>query len=326
MKPILVATISLLVTTVYAQHTFSIVAVDSVTGEIGSAGATCGDSIIWPSTKGAIVISDIVPGLGAIHTQALWASQNQSNAHSRLLDSISPDSIIKWLVANDYQNYPKNRQYGIVTYNDGHPLSAAFTGSECLDHKNHITGPYYSIQGNILLGEYILDSMEARFLRAKGPLADRLMAAMQGANVVGADSRCTAEGTSSLSAFIRVARPNDAADKLYLDKNVAGTAKGVEPIDELQKKFDKWASMATGRVARPVIAVYPNPVENNITIELPFEYQGALSVYNSQGAMVYYSDGNDKILEIATIDWLPGVYTLRAVGSEAVALQHFVKL
>ena len=34
----------------YSQHTFSIVAVDTLTGEIGSAGATCGDSIIWPVT------------------------------------------------------------------------------------------------------------------------------------------------------------------------------------------------------------------------------------------------------------------------------------
>ena len=48
---------------IYSQHTFSIVAVDTLTGEIGSAGATCGDSIIWPGTPGAYIISDILPGV-----------------------------------------------------------------------------------------------------------------------------------------------------------------------------------------------------------------------------------------------------------------------
>ena len=75
----------------------------------------------------------------------------------------------------------------------------------------------YSIQGNILLGAEILDSMEARFLAATGPLSDRLMACLQGANVPGADSRCLANGTSSLSAFVRVAKPGDADDSLFLD-------------------------------------------------------------------------------------------------------------
>ena len=62
------------------QHTFSIVAVDSITGEIGSAGATCGDSIIWPGTPGALIISDIIPGIGAIHTQSYHDATNQLNA------------------------------------------------------------------------------------------------------------------------------------------------------------------------------------------------------------------------------------------------------
>ena len=44
------------ISNIFSQHTFSIVAVDTITGEIGSAGATCGDSIIWPGTAGAYII------------------------------------------------------------------------------------------------------------------------------------------------------------------------------------------------------------------------------------------------------------------------------
>ncbi len=51
--------------------------------------------------------------------------------------------------------------------------------------------------------------MEYRFLNTEGSLAEKLMSALQGAKVPGADTRCLNEGTSSLSAFVRVAKPND---------------------------------------------------------------------------------------------------------------------
>ena len=168
----------------YSQHTFSIIAVDTLTGEIGSAGATCGDSIIWPGTPGAYIISDILPGVGAIHTQALWTASNQVNARVQMQQGGSPNQIISWLVAHDVQNNPQSRQYGVVDYHDGSSRSAAFTGSSCFDYKNHILGPNYAIQGNILLGQQILDSMEYYFLNTNGCLPEKLMAAMNGAKIV----------------------------------------------------------------------------------------------------------------------------------------------
>ena len=224
----------------FSQHTFSIVAVDTITGEIGSAGATCGDSIIWPGTPGAYIISDILPGVGAIHTQALWIASNQVNARVQMQQGSSPNQIISWLVAHDVQNNPQSRQYGIVDFHNGTSRSAAFTGTNCYDYKNHILGPNYAIQGNILLGQQILDSMEYYFLNTTGCLPEKLMAAMNGAKVVGADTRCMVEGTSSLSAFLRMALPTDSYNNLFLDINVAGTAPNVEPIDVLQTKYNQW--------------------------------------------------------------------------------------
>ena len=228
-----------------SQHTFSIVAVDPITGEIGSAGATCGDSRIWPGTPGAMIISDIIPGVGAIHTQAYHHLVNQSNARNRMVLGDSPQDIITWLVANDVASRPAFRQYGVVDYNRGSPRSAAYTGSSCDDYKSHILGPNYAIQGNILLGQQILNSMESIFNNTNGCLADKLMAAMQGAKIVGADTRCTGEGTSSLSAFLRVAKPKDHPDFLFLDLNIAVTPTGVEPITELQTEYDNWKANNT---------------------------------------------------------------------------------
>ena len=100
----------LITSSVFSQHTFSIVAVDTITGEIGSAGATCGDSIIWPGTPGAYIISDILPGVGAIHTQSFWLASNQVNARVQMQQGSTPNQIISWLVAHDVQNNPQSRQ------------------------------------------------------------------------------------------------------------------------------------------------------------------------------------------------------------------------
>lgn len=259
------------VQTTYAQDTFSIIAVDTITGEIGGAGASCIDESAIPT--GVLIINDIIPGVGGIHTQAYWLSGNQQNAHNRMLEGMSPQEIIDWLVANDIQNNSTRRQYGIVdTDENGHPRSAAFTGVNCDDYKNHIVGPNYAIQGNILLGQHILDSMESRFLSTEGSLAEKLMSALQGANVPGADTRCLNEGTSSLSAFVTVATADALPGQYWCDLLVPSTPYGVEPIDSLQVLFDSWL-IWTGTEDEPFVQpnrakVYPNPAKDFITLEI----------------------------------------------------------
>ena len=274
-----------------AQDTFSIVAVDTITGEVGSAGASCLDNSAI--TGGAVIISDIIPGRGAIHTQSYWVSANQINAHNKMLEGLSPAEIIDWLVENDVQNQPQRRQYGIVDFDEeGNARSAAFTGTSCMDWKGHHEGVNYSIQGNILLGQQIIDSMESRFVNTSGTLADKLMAALQGANVVGADSRCTPEGVSSLSAFLRVAKPENDPDSLYLDLNVAETPYGVEPIDELQVLYDEWlnwVSVNSPDAESKALKLYPNPAKNFIHYQInraDLELSIALQMTDLQGRMV----------------------------------------
>ncbi len=211
--------------------TFSIVAVDLNNGQVGSAGASC--------IGGSIIISDIHPGVGAIHTQSYWSGYNQIMA-SNLMDSgLSPDEIINYLIENDVNNNPTIRQYGIVDIYQG-GRSAAYTGENCMDYKNHILGTNYAIQGNILLNEQILINIENNFNNTIGTLSDKLMAALQGANIPGADSRCLNNDTSSLSAFIRVAEPFDETDNFLLDLNINNTSNSQEPIDLLQDLYNEW--------------------------------------------------------------------------------------
>ena len=213
-----------------AEATFSIVAVDTITGEVGSAGASC--------IAGSNIIEDVVEGIGAINTQSFYLPGNQDNAHALLIAGITPDSIMSWLEANDVQGDPSRRQYGAVTL-AGQGASAAFTGILCIEWKGHHTGPGYSIQGNILLGPEIIDSMKFVFLNTSGPFADRLMAALEAAKVIGADKRCAPEGKSSISAYIKVARIGDDGIP-YLSEVVSNTIDSTDPIDLLRVKFDNW--------------------------------------------------------------------------------------
>ncbi|RKY93746.1 MAG: hypothetical protein DRQ01_03995 [Ignavibacteriae bacterium] len=218
-----------------AQDTFSIVAVDTVTGEIGSAGASC----VGPfGGVGAFILSDVIEGIGAIHTQAYYLAANQINAHNKMLEGLSPQEIIDWLVANDAGGDPTIRQYGIVDLTKNGE-SASYTGVNCDDYKNHVTAPGYAIQGNILLGQVIIDTMQYAFLNTSGPLADRLMMTLQAAKIIGADTRCAPRGTSSQSSFIKVVRIGDG-NTPYLEEFVPDSPVNVDPIDLLQAKFDSW--------------------------------------------------------------------------------------
>ncbi len=215
----------------FSQHTFSICAVDTITGEVGSAGASC--------IEESSMISDVHPGVGVIHTQAAYQKLNQDVGRNLMNAGLTPQEIIDSLVAGDFIFGAPNRQYGAVGIYNGSPLAAGYTGTSCIDYKNHMVGRYYTIQGNILLGQAILDSMESKFLHTDGDLACRLMAAMQGAKVVGADTRCAGNGTSSLSSFLRVALPGDDPETPYINIIIDTVRAGQEPIDTLQTRFDQ---------------------------------------------------------------------------------------
>ena len=97
-----------------AQDTFSIVAVDSLTGEVGSAGASCitkdNLDLFFPN-QDPDFLGDLLPGRGAINTQSFYNQQNQSNANERLSMGDTPQEVIDWLAANDADADSSDRQY-----------------------------------------------------------------------------------------------------------------------------------------------------------------------------------------------------------------------
>ena len=225
----------------------------------------------------------------------------------------SPLQILNYVTQNDVNNDSTVRQYGIVDFDtiSGSVRTAAFTGNNCMDYKNHIIGSNYAIQGNILSGQEILDSMEVRFLGELGSLEDKLMAALQGANVPGADTRCLSEGRSSQSAFIRLAKPDDDKNKLYMDIAVYNIFGNGEPIDQLQSLFDSFVPDTSSNDTTTSLSTY-TPKENyymtiingHIQIHGPLEQLESMEVYDINGKLVktYYSFDFTPNLN-------PGLYT-----------------
>ena len=329
-RTILLLTASLfIINNSIAQDTFSIVAIDTVTGEVGSAGASCVDMSNFPGYTDDF-LGELFPGLGAINTQAYYHPTNQSNARDRMNLGDTPTQIIDWLVENDVSGQPQLRQYGIVAFVEESPESAGHTGIATDDYKNHVLGPNYSIQGNILLGQEILDSMEYRFLVTEGDLACKLMAAMQGANVVGADTRCSSNGTSSLFAFIKVAQPDDQfGEPSFLLSLRTSNGDNIEPIDSLQAMFDEvhdcyYVGSFDNDQFRNSINIFPNPSSDFIVIESDYNKACKVGIIDIYGKQVSITELRSE----ATIDisQLPdGIYILEISDGNYSYSERIVK-
>ncbi|MBD3386370.1 DUF1028 domain-containing protein [candidate division KSB1 bacterium] len=204
--------------------TFSIVAVDTVTRQVGVAAASCVQG------GGIADICHVEPDKGVLIAQAWFIFPNLVKGRKLLQEGKSAEAIIDELVESDPQ--AAMRQYGVITLDHPNPC-AAFSGDMIPKWNGQIVGRNYSIQGNSLSGDHILKNMETAFLETSGSLPVKLMAALQAAKENSADKRCLS--TSSLCACIKVANPDDnRLSALIIEvADVEG-----EPIDALQKEFD----------------------------------------------------------------------------------------
>ena len=202
--------------------TFSITAFDEMTGELGIAVASrvpfVGQDVPWA-----------LAGAGAIATQA-WVNQQYGPDGIELLESgYTAAEVVVLLVSSDPDS--ASRQVGVVDVDGG---SSSFTGSETLDWAGGVTGPGYSIQGNILTGEDVILEMERAFLATDGPLARRLIAALLAGENAGGDSR----GKQSAALLVvRAEGGHDGASDRFVDICVSDH---VDPIPELERLYCIW--------------------------------------------------------------------------------------
>ena len=306
----------------FSQDTFSIIAVDPNTGEVGAAGATC----LFNQNDGIIdIISSLIPGKGGILSQAYVCipNINLQNGIDQMNNGLSPDEIIDWLIENDQCNALSfyYRQYGIVDFDEnGNVRTAGYTGTFADNYKEDRQGDTYSIQGNILLDQSVIDNMENNFNNTEGSLAEKLMSAMQGANFAGADSRCLDEGTSSATAFLVVYQPDDIVGQPSLELNVGSQQPGVEPINVLQDMFDNYLSLDSNNEEQ-MVKLFPNPSNGIVNLNSLNMYK--IDVFDVMGKNVLTTIGNS--VNIHSLEKGTYVFKLKNIQSSAISTYKIVK-
>jgi uncharacterized Ntn-hydrolase superfamily protein len=166
--------------------TFSIVGFDPIEKEWGIAVQSkfLGVGAVVPWAKA---------GAGAVATQSYANTAYGPKALALMEQGKSAQETLELLLAEDPEK--EMRQVGLIDAS-GNP--ATFTGKECYDWAGGLTGPHFAAQGNILVDEKTVQAMAQVFAETNGPLADRLLAALDAGQEAGGDSR----GKQSAALYI----------------------------------------------------------------------------------------------------------------------------
>jgi uncharacterized Ntn-hydrolase superfamily protein len=230
-----------------AWATYSIVAVDRATRQVGGAVTSC----VAPNTVAGVYGS--APGRGAVASQAASNRAGRDRAVELLMTDVAPDQIITTLTSPAFDRGAASRQYGVVDMMGraaGH--SGATNGVFSNDVQGDFEGFTYSIQGNILTGAAVLTQAQTAFRGQACDLADRLMRALEAGAANGqGDRRCTPAGAPSDSAFIQVDLPGQPVGS-YLRLSVVAPRR-TNPLTGLRAQFDVW------RRTHPCPDATPNP-------------------------------------------------------------------
>jgi uncharacterized Ntn-hydrolase superfamily protein len=217
-------------------HTYSIVAYDSATGDLGVAVQSK-----FPNVGG------IVPwaraGVGAVATQSLGNTAYGDDGLRLMAMGATAPEAMRIVMRSDQR--PAQRQVGMV---DARGNAASWTGDSCFDWAGGrtlgaegrivlggkgamIVGRNFAAQANIMVSDQTVKNMADAFVRATGSLADRLMAALVAGQAGGGDKR------GMESAALLVVRANGGylgANDRYIDIRVYDD---TNPIRELQRLY-----------------------------------------------------------------------------------------
>lgn len=198
-------------------HTFSIVARDSNTGELGVAVQSH-----WFSVGPIVAWAEA--GVGAVATQSFVdPSYGKLGLELMRVGKSAPDAL-KALLAGD-----EGREVRQVAMIDAQGRVDAWTGKNDIQAAGHIVGSNYSVQANLMLNNKVWPAMVLAFENTKGDLADRMLAALDAAQAAGGDIR----GRQSAALIVVTGKPTAQAwkDRTF-DLRVDDSP---EPLKELRR-------------------------------------------------------------------------------------------
>ena len=158
-------------------HTYSIVARDTVTGEMGVAVQSnwfsVGSLVIWGKA-----------GVGVVATQSFINPSFGPRGLALLENGLTPALAVKALLELD-----EGREVRQLAILDIQGNVEAYTGENCIDAAGHIVGDNFSVQANLMDKNTVWPAMAEAFKKSKGSLAERMLIAMEAAQNEGGDIR-----------------------------------------------------------------------------------------------------------------------------------------
>jgi uncharacterized Ntn-hydrolase superfamily protein len=178
-------------------HTYSIVARDPATGELGVAVQSH-----WFSVGPIVAWAEA--GVGAVATQSFVDPSYGKNGLDSMRAGKSAPDTLKELLAKD-----EAREVRQVAMIDAQGRVEAFTGKNDIQAAGHIVGTNFSVQANLMLNDKVWPAMARAFESTKGDLAERMLAALDAAQAAGGDIR----GRQSAALIVVTGKPTGQAWK-----------------------------------------------------------------------------------------------------------------
>ncbi|HEY6063805.1 MAG TPA: DUF1028 domain-containing protein [Chitinophagaceae bacterium] len=246
-------------------HTFSIVARDSVTGEMGVAVQSH-----WFSVGTAVSWAEA--GVGAVATQSFVNKSFGIRGLALLKKGLTAQQALDSLLISD-----EGREVRQVAIVDTKGNVATHTGKGCIQFATQLQGNQFSVQSNMMLGDQVSNAMAAAFRKSAGkPLGERMLMALEAAQGAGGDIR----GQQSAALLIVPARSEDKPwDERTVDLRVDDSK---EPIKELRRLY-------TIQVAYEHMNKGDLAVEKNDMAKAMSEYNAAMKMIPGNLEMQYWT-------------------------------------
>ena len=206
--------------------TFSVIGRDPGTGELGIAVSSCILAV-------GRAVPSVRPGVGVVAVQARSRRGLGGSLLAGLAGGAAPADLVR-RAAHAAEDV--DRQIAVL---DAQGRVAADTGRGSLPVSGHLVGEGYSVQGNMLAGEDVLPAMSQAWTSTRGPLADRLLAALTAGQDAGGDLR----GRQSAALRVVSGEPeSDDDDGVRIDLRVDDSGDPVAQLRmlrNLQRAYDE---------------------------------------------------------------------------------------
>lgn len=245
-------------------HTYSIVAFDEQTGDMGVAVQSHWFSVGTMVTWGEA-------GVGVVATQSFVNPAFGPSGLDMLRKGKTPAETVAELLLSD-----EGREFRQLAVLDSKGNSASFTGKDCIQPAGNIVGKYFSTQANLMSNDKIWPAMAEAFQKSKGPLAERMLAALEAAEKAGGDVR----GKQSAALLVvRAKSTGKVWEDRLVDLRVEDSSAPLPELRRLLKVHRAYEHMNKGDLA----------VEKNDMDSAMKEYSSAMKMFPDNLEMKFWT-------------------------------------